>query len=66
MLATIRSPVAASVVNTACIAAIPDENENAASVPSRLAMSSSNAPSVGFPYPRVYVYPGLRKLTVSA
>ena len=37
------------------IAAMPDANENAASVPSSSAMSASNAASVGFPYPRVYV-----------
>ena len=49
LLDTIRSPLAASVVKTACMPAIPDENENAASVPSRFAINDSNAPSVGLP-----------------
>ena len=54
-LATIVSPFAARVVATVWIAAIPEANESADSVPSSSAITRSNARSVGLPYPRVYV-----------
>ena len=48
-LATIRSPLSASVVTTAWMAAMPLANAYADSVPSNSAMARSNASTVGLP-----------------
>ena len=46
---TIRSPTRTCAAKTEWIAAIPEANPNAASVPSRAAICDSNAATVGFP-----------------
>ena len=48
-LITTRSPAPACAASTVWIAAMPEANPNAASVPSSAAICCSNAATVGFP-----------------